>query len=100
MPSFDRRAAFLAAFAIVVIAVIRLRAEPPALTATAVQTDDLKDAPRGAWDAARDLPPDIHARPDIKWDYPIAYVRIPRPYPKEYFGINHLNQAGLHQTNA
>jgi hypothetical protein len=36
----------------------------------------------------------------VKYDYPIVYVRVPRPYPKEYYGINHLNQAGLHQTNA
>jgi hypothetical protein len=36
----------------------------------------------------------------VKVDYPIVYVRVPRPYPKAYYGINHLNQAGLHQTNA
>ena len=36
----------------------------------------------------------------MKYDYPIVYVRVPRPYPKAYYGINHLNQAGLHQTNA
>lgn len=33
-------------------------------------------------------------------DFPIVYVRVARPYPAEYAGINHLNQAGLHQTNA
>ena len=26
--------------------------------------------------------------------------RVPRPYPEEYRHLNHLNQAGLHQTNA
>ena len=36
----------------------------------------------------------------MTYDYPIVYVRVPRPYPKTYSGINHLNQAGLHQTNA
>ena len=36
----------------------------------------------------------------VKFDYPIVYVRVPRPYPKEYQHLNHLNQAGLHQTNA
>src|SRR5438046_551412 len=74
------------------------RAEVP--VAAANQGEDLKDAPRGAWDAARDLPADIRSHHEVTWDYPIAYVRIPRPYPKEYAGINHLNQAGLHQTNA
>jgi hypothetical protein len=53
--------------------------------------------PRSAADA---LPPSISTDKSVKYDYPIVYVRVPRPYPKEYAGINHLNQAGLHQTNA
>src|SRR5438874_1063331 len=61
---------------------------------------DTKPAPRRAWDSARDMPPSIASDTAVKYDYPIVYVRVPRPYPKTYSGINHLNQAGLHQTNA
>jgi hypothetical protein len=61
---------------------------------------DTKPAPRRAWDSARDLPPPIASDKSVNYDYPIVYVRVPRPYPKAYSGINHLNQAGLHQTNA
>jgi hypothetical protein len=52
------------------------------------------------WDASRDFPPHVSTDEAVTVDYPIVYVRVPRPYPKEYFNINHLNQAGLHQTNA
>ena len=45
-------------------------------------------------------PPHISTDASIQYDYDIVYVRVPRPYPKEYNGINHLNQAGLHQTHA
>ena len=45
-------------------------------------------------------PPPLSADKSIIYDYPIVYVRVPRPYPVEYAGINHLNQAGLHQANA
>ncbi len=45
-------------------------------------------------------PPHISTDATVTYDYDIVYVRVPRPYPKEYDGINHLNQAGLHQTNA
>lgn len=71
-------------------------------TATPGASDhgDTKPAPRRAWDALRDMPPAIASDRDVKFDYPIVYVRVPRPYPKMYSGINHLNQAGLHQTNA
>lgn len=79
--------------------------------AVAAQNDEAKptvDADRGdteeaeirAWDGSRDFPQPIAAAKDVKFDYPIVYVRVPRPYPKEYYNINHLNQAGLHQTNA
>ena len=51
------------------------------------------------WEPERDTPPPVSADKTVKLDYPIVYVRVPRPYPKEYFSINHLNQAGLHQTN-
>src|SRR5450755_3886174 len=61
---------------------------------------DTKPAPRRPWDSARDMPPPIASDKAVKFDYPIVYVRVPRPYPKTYSGINHLNQAGLHQTNA
>ena len=61
---------------------------------------DTKPAPRRPWDSARDMPPPVASDKAVKIDYPIAYVRVPRPYPKAYSGINHLNQAGLHQTNA
>jgi hypothetical protein len=33
----------------------------------------------------------------VRYDYPIVYVRAPRPYRFE--SLNHLNQAGLHQTS-
>lgn len=45
-------------------------------------------------------PPHISTDKSIQYGYPIVYVRVPRPYPKEYCHLNHLNQAGLHQTNA
>ena len=45
-------------------------------------------------------PPPVSTGKYVKYDYPIVYVRVPRPYPKEYCHLNHLNQAGLHQTNA
>jgi hypothetical protein len=61
---------------------------------------DTKKTTRKGWDKERDLPPPIASDKNVKFDYPIVYVRVPRPYPKAYYGINHLNQAGLHQTNA
>lgn len=45
------------------------------------------------------VPPPLATDDSVQFDYPIVYVRVPRPYPAEYAGINHLNQAGLHQTN-
>jgi hypothetical protein len=61
---------------------------------------DTQRTTRKGWDKDRDYPPPIASDPTVKYDYPIVYVRVPRPYPKAYYGINHLNQAGLHQTNA
>ncbi len=61
---------------------------------------DTKPVPARAWDSSRDLPPQIASDKSVAYDYPIVYVRVPRPYPKEYYNINHLTQAGLHQTNA
>ena len=61
---------------------------------------DTKFAKARPWDPMRDSPAAITADKTVTYDYPIVYVRVPRPYPKEYFNINHLNQAGLHQTNA
>src|SRR5439155_22912940 len=52
------------------------------------------------WDKSRDFPPPVASDRTVNLDYPIVYVRVPRPYPRTYDGINHLNQAGLHQTNA
>jgi Hydrazine synthase alpha subunit middle domain len=54
----------------------------------------------GASRAVNVRPPSISTDKSIQYDYPIVYVRVPRPYPKEYCHLNHLNQAGLHQTNA
>jgi hypothetical protein len=67
-----------------------------------IHADDGDTTPtaRRNWDSARDMPPPVASDPSVKLDYPIVYVRVPRPYPKAYHGINHLNQAGLHQTNA
>src|SRR5262245_16489790 len=61
---------------------------------------DTKATTRRGWESAQDLPPPIASDRTVTFDYPIVYVRVPRPYPKAYSGINHLNQAGLHQTNA
>src|SRR5262245_46792453 len=72
------------------------QADPPVTG----EQGDTKPATRRAWDSDRDLPPPIASDKTVAFDYPIVYVRVPRPYPKEYLGINHLNQAGLHQTNA
>jgi hypothetical protein len=67
---------------------------------TADEGGDRKFAPARAWDPDRDYPPAIASDKSVTYDYPIVYVRVARPYPKEIFNINHLNQAGLHQTNA
>lgn len=61
---------------------------------------DTKFAEARPWDPQRDFPRPITEDKTVTYDYPLVYVRVPRPYPKEYFNINHLNQAGLHQTNA
>jgi len=61
---------------------------------------DTKFAEARPWDADRDFPRPITEDKTVAYDYLIVYVRVARPYPKEYFNINHLNQAGLHQTNA
>src|SRR5262245_59506151 len=61
---------------------------------------DSKPASRRPCDPARDTPVPVASDKAVNYDYPIVYVRVPRPYPKAYNGINHLNQAGLHQTNA
>jgi Hydrazine synthase alpha subunit middle domain len=75
----------------------------PAVKADGLDAGDPGDTRltiRRTWDAGRDLPPPIATDRSVTYDYPIVYVRVPRPYPKAYYGINHLNQAGLHQTNA
>ena len=61
---------------------------------------DIKFGEARPWDSERDFPRPIADDKTVEYDYSIVYVRVPRPYPKEYFNINHLNQAGLHQTNA
>src|SRR5207302_1715580 len=61
---------------------------------------DTKRTTRRSWDRENDFPRPITSDGTVKYDYPIVYVRVPRPYPKAYYQINHLNQAGLHQTNA
>lgn len=61
---------------------------------------DTKAFPRRTWDPNHDMPARVSSDKTVKLDYPIVYVRVRRPYPKEYYQINHLNQAGLHQTNA
>ena len=61
---------------------------------------DTKKTTLRDWDPARDLPRPVSSDASVTFDYPVVYVRVPRPYPKEYNHINHLNQAGLHQTNA
>lgn len=61
---------------------------------------DTKPVQRRTWDPAQDFPRPIATDTAVKFDFPIVYVRVARPYPRAYNGINHLNQAGLHQTNA
>ena len=73
---------------------------PTAASAGETYVGDTKRFPRLTWDPASDFPPSVTEDKTVTIDYPIVYVRVPRPYPKEYFHINHLNQAGLHQTNA
>jgi hypothetical protein len=63
-------------------------------------TGDTKPTTRKTWDPTQDFPSPVVSDKSVQFDYPIVYVRIPRPYPKAYSGINHLNQAGLHQTSA
>jgi hypothetical protein len=71
------------------------------LIANAADDDgDTEQFPRRTWDPKTDFPPLVKEDEAVTIDYPIVYVRVPRPYPEEYFHINHLNQAGLHQTNA
>ena len=60
---------------------------------------DTKPVTRRTWDSAHDLPLPIASDKSVNYDFPIVYLRVPRPHPKAYSGINHLNQAGLHQTN-
>src|SRR5262245_33988959 len=45
---------------------------------------DTKFAEVRPWDAKRDLPRPIAEDRTVKYDYPIVYVRVPRPYPKNY----------------
>ncbi|MFT5524904.1 MAG: hypothetical protein ACI9HK_002868, partial [Pirellulaceae bacterium] len=56
--------------------------------------------PKRPFDPKLDFPPHVSTDKTVTYDFPVVYVRVPRPYPKEYYNINHLNQAGLHQTNA
>ena len=93
--------------AFLITSLVPLRAAEPTTKVAApekpsaeIQRGDTKHAPLRAWDSERDLPGPLASDPAVKVDFPIVYVRVPRPYPKEYFNINHLNQAGLHQTNA
>ncbi len=77
---------------------VEVAAAEPAFPARDI--GDTEPAPRRPWDPERDFPPHVSTDESVTFDYPIVYVRVPRPYPKAYYGINHLNQAGLHQTNA
>lgn len=76
------------------------KAAPAAAAAPADDAGDTRRTTLRDWDPARDLPKPVASDASVTLDFPVAYVRVPRPYPKEYDGINHLNQAGLHQTNA
>jgi hypothetical protein len=75
-------------------------ADPRPSVPDPVDPGDTKPTTRRTWDAARDFPAPVTSDRTVTCDYRIVYVRVPRPYPKAYYGINHLNQAGLHQTNA
>jgi hypothetical protein len=79
---------------------IQTPAESPRQSKSGGDPGDTEKRTRRGWDGDRDSPPPIASDKTVKYDYPIVYVRVPRPYPKAYYGINHLNQAGLHQTNA
>jgi hypothetical protein len=61
--------------------------------------EDTRFAEARPWDSSRDHPKHVSTDTSVTYDFPIVYVRVPRPYPEAYSGINHLNQAGLHQTN-
>ena len=83
-----------------VVACFLLTVIPTAAMDVAAAEPVVPPTPKRPWDSTRDLPPHVSTDTTVQFDYPIVYVRVPRPYPKEYFNINHLNQAGLHQTNA
>jgi hypothetical protein len=94
---------FLPALALAIAAgwlTVQTPAESPQPSKAGSDPGDTAKTTRKGWDKDRDSPPPIASDKSVKFDYPIAYVRVPRPYPKAYYGINHLNQAGLHQTNA
>jgi hypothetical protein len=94
----DRSVARLKLFFPVLFAA--LAATALAVRPSADEQGDTKSFPRRTWDPEQDFPPRVSTDKTVQLDYPIVYVRVPRPYPKEYYQINHLNQAGLHQTNA
>src|SRR4051812_2712031 len=67
--------------------------QPPGATAGGTglaDQPDTKPTTRRAWDAARDFPAPVASDKAVTFDYPVVYVRVPRPYPKAYNGINHL----------
>src|SRR5262245_8190895 len=47
---------------------------------------DTQKTTRKGWDKERDSPPPIASDDSVKYNYPIVYVRVPRPYPKKYYG--------------
>ena len=55
------------------------------ISAAEVDQDDTERTPNLHWDAAHDMPRHVTTDESVKYDYPIVYVRVPRPYPKEYF---------------
>src|SRR5687768_2592703 len=64
--------------------------KPPAVKAgqgTAEDAGDTARTSRRGWDPAQDFPPSVASDRTVKYDYPIVYVRVPRPYPRAYYQI-------------
>jgi hypothetical protein len=92
--------AWLAAVVLIYQAVAQENQSPTTTSARDAEVGDTQRFDRLTWEPKTDFPPPVKDDKALTLDYPIVYVRVARPYPKEYFHINHLNQAGLHQTNA
>ena len=61
---------------------------------------DTKPSTLRDWEPDRDTPPPVASDKTVKLTIPSSTSACRGRIPRTYFDINHLNQAGLHQTNA